>query len=84
MVPNQSCSRERILHSNKNETDEVMDIMFAMEQEFEERENEAKQDFQSLRDEIKNKVIMISLICQIWFIVRPVRSITALQCMTRI
>ncbi|XP_065055423.1 dynein regulatory complex subunit 2-like [Rhopilema esculentum] len=47
--------REKILKQHKAETDEIMDIMFAMEHEFEERENDAKQEFQSLRDEIKNK-----------------------------
>ena len=31
-------------------------MVFAMEHEFEERETDAKQEFQSLRDEIKNKV----------------------------
>ena len=36
---------------------DIQDIMFAMEEEWNELENEAKQDFQSLRDEIKNKVI---------------------------
>jgi len=48
---------ERALISNqhKRETDEVMDIIFAMEQEFEEAEAEAKSEFTSLRDEIKNK-----------------------------
>ena len=30
--------------------------MFAMEQNFTDRENEAKSDFHSMRDEIKNKV----------------------------
>ena len=36
---------------------DIQDIMFAMEEEWNELENEAKQDFQSLRDEIKNKVM---------------------------
>ena len=44
------------MKNHKGETNEIMDIVFAMEQECEERENEAKQEFQSLRDEIKNKV----------------------------
>lgn len=47
--------RERVLKQHKIETDEIMDVMFAMEHEFEERQNDAKQEFQSLRDEIKNK-----------------------------
>lgn len=44
------------MKQHKIETDEIMDVMFAMEHEFEERQNDAKQEFQSLRDEIKNKV----------------------------
>ena len=51
-----SVDRERILKQHKAETDEIMDVVFAMEHEFEERETDAKQEFQSLRDEIKNKV----------------------------
>ena len=47
-----------ISNQHKKETDEVMDIIFAMEQEFEEAEAEAKSEFTSLRDEIKNKVII--------------------------
>ena len=50
--------REKILKQHRAETDEILDIMFAMEHEFEERENDAKQEFQSLRDEIKNKVTL--------------------------
>lgn len=40
---------------------DIQDIMFAMEEEWNELENDAKQDFQSLRDEIKNKVM-----CQLY------------------
>lgn len=36
---------------------DIQDIVFAMEEEWNELESEAKQDFQSLRDEIKNKVM---------------------------
>lgn len=35
---------------------EIEDIMFAMEQQFEESEADARQEFHSIRDEIKNKV----------------------------
>ena len=35
---------------------DIQDIMFAMEEEWNEQESDAKQEFQSLRDEIKNKV----------------------------
>ena len=45
-----------MMKRHKSETDEIMDIMFTMEDEFEERQNDARQEFQSLRDEIKNKV----------------------------
>ena len=48
--------RESIMKQHKAETDEIMDIMFTMEDEFEERLCDARQEFQSLRDEIKNKV----------------------------
>ena len=34
---------------------ELSDVMIGMEQQFEERESEARAEFQSLRDEIKNK-----------------------------
>ena len=44
-----------IIENHTREMDEIMDIIFAMEQEFEESESEARQDFHSLRDEIKNK-----------------------------
>jgi len=40
------------------EMNEIEDIMFAMEQHFEESEADARQEFHSLRDEIKNKVIL--------------------------
>ena len=44
-----------IIQNHQKEMDEIMDIIFAMEQEFEESESEARQDFHSMRDEIKNK-----------------------------
>jgi len=47
--------RAQIISQHKRETEEIMDIIFAMEQEFEEAETEARQEFTSLRDEIKNK-----------------------------
>ena len=42
---------------------DIQDIMFAMEEERNELENDAKQDFQSLRDEIKNKVTVSGKVC---------------------
>lgn len=37
----------------------LQDVIFAMEQNHSEREADARQDFQSMRDEIKNKVCLI-------------------------
>ena len=48
--------REMLVRQNQKELTELQDIIFAMEQEFAERENEAKNEFQSIRDELKNKV----------------------------
>ena len=48
--------RTTMLEEHNREMTELQDIMFAMEQNFNDRENEAKSDFQSMRDEIKNKV----------------------------
>lgn len=47
--------RMKIVNQQRREMHDVQDIMFAMEEEWNELENDAKQDFQSLRDEIKNK-----------------------------
>ena len=55
LIINLAC-RSAIMQQHKKSMDEIMDIIFAMEQEFEEAETEAKQEFHSLRDEIKNKV----------------------------
>jgi len=49
--------RMKIVSQQRREMHDIQDIMFAMEEEWNELENEAKQDFQSLRDEIKNKVL---------------------------
>ncbi|KXJ28944.1 dynein regulatory complex subunit 2 [Exaiptasia diaphana] len=49
--------REKIQYQHKKEMHDIQDINFAMEEEWNEQESEAKQDFQSLRDEIKNKNI---------------------------
>ena len=43
---------------HKREIERLRDIIFAMEQNNIERETDAKQEFQSIRDEIKNKVRM--------------------------
>ena len=45
-----------MIDQHNSEMNDIADILFAMEQNFNERENEAKSEFQSMRDEIKNKV----------------------------
>ena len=45
-----------MIDQHNSEMSDIADILFAMEQNFQERENEAKSEFQSMRDEIKNKV----------------------------
>ena len=47
-----------MVEQHTKEMTELTDIMFAMEQNFNEKEGEAKSEFQSMRDEIKNKVHM--------------------------
>lgn len=47
--------RAKIIAQHKQEITDIQDIIFAMEQENQEHENEMKQEFQSFRDEIKNK-----------------------------
>ena len=49
--------RNMTIEQHTKEMLELQDVMFAMEQNFTERENDAKSDFQSMRDEIKNKVL---------------------------
>lgn len=48
--------RAMIIDHHRQEMNDIQDILFAMEENASERENEARQEFQSLRDEIKNKV----------------------------
>ena len=45
-----------LIEQHNMEMNDIADILFAMDQNFQERENEAKSEFQSMRDEIKNKV----------------------------
>jgi len=47
--------RRFLIEQHTQEVSDLQDIMFAMEQNFNERENDAKSEFQSQRDEIKNK-----------------------------
>ena len=48
MIVSLAC-RSAIMQQHKKSMDEIMDIIFAMEQEFEEAETEAKQEFHSFR-----------------------------------
>jgi hypothetical protein len=48
--------RQAIIAQHKQEITDIQDIIFAMEQENQEQDIEMKQEFQSYRDEIKNKV----------------------------
>ncbi|XP_046351485.2 dynein regulatory complex subunit 2-like [Haliotis rufescens] len=47
--------REMLVEQHTQEMTDIDDILFAMDQNFQEAENEAKSEFQSMRDEIKNK-----------------------------
>lgn len=49
---------ERLMMIEKHlqEINDLADIMFAMDQNFQDRENDARSEYQSMRDEIKNKV----------------------------
>ncbi|XP_005090934.1 dynein regulatory complex subunit 2 isoform X1 [Aplysia californica] len=47
--------RAMLIDQHNIEMNDIADILFAMDQNFQERENEAKSEFQSMRDEIKNK-----------------------------
>lgn len=48
--------KELIADCHSHEIDKIQDTMFALEENHIESENEAKQEFHSLRDEVKNKV----------------------------
>jgi len=50
-----SKEREMISMLHKDEVKQLQDTMFAMEQNHLEKETEARQEFQSIRDDIKNK-----------------------------
>ena len=56
-----STEREKMMKSHQFECNDLQDIMFAMEQEFNEMKTEALHDFQSQKDEIKNKVRLICI-----------------------
>ena len=48
--------RKMMVEQHQAEMTELQDIMFAMEQNFTDRENDARSEFQSMRDEITSKV----------------------------
>ncbi|CAG5130004.1 unnamed protein product, partial [Candidula unifasciata] len=47
--------RSIFIEQHTNDMSNIADIIFAMEENFETRENEARAEFQSMQDEIKNK-----------------------------
>nr|CAB3228657.1 coiled-coil domain-containing protein 65 [Phallusia mammillata] len=47
--------RQLINQCHKHEMQHLQDVIFAMEQNHQEKESDARQEFQSMRDEIKNK-----------------------------
>jgi len=47
--------QNHIVHSHDEEMKRLQDILFAMEQTFQERSQDARQDFHSSQDEIKNR-----------------------------
>lgn len=49
--------RKMMIEQHQAEMTELQDIMFAMEQNFTDRENDARSEFQSMRDEITSKNI---------------------------
>ena len=53
--------RAMLIEQHNVEMNDIADILFAMDQNFQERESEAKSEFQSMRDEIKNKVGILSI-----------------------
>lgn len=55
--------RAIMIDQHNVEMNDIADILFAMEQNFQDKENEAKSEFQSMTDEIRNKVCCILLCC---------------------
>ena len=58
--------RDLVEGCHKDEIQRLQDVLFAMEQNHQEKEAEARQDFQSMRDEIKNKVVHIHIIHKLY------------------
>ena len=52
--------RQLTMQMHHAEMKKLQDVLFAMDYNHTEQENEAKQEFQSLRDDIKNKVFEIN------------------------
>lgn len=61
--------RSIMVDQHNIEMNDIADILFAMEQNFQDRENEAKSEFQSMTDEIRNKVrsILSRLTHCVWY-----------------
>src|SRR6218665_3912357 len=49
-----------LIRKHEEDVTRLQDIMYAMDQNFMEKEMEMKADFQSTRDEIKNRVIALN------------------------
>jgi len=58
--------RAIMIDQHNAEMNDIADILFAMDQNYQEREAEAKSEFQSMRDEIKNKVHVIVVYSLAW------------------
>jgi len=58
--------RQLINECHQSELQHLQDIMFAMEQNHQEKEADARGEFQSMRDEIKNKVDTKDFFCYDW------------------
>ena len=54
--------RQMLISRHEHETKDLADVMYAMELRHTERETEAKHEFQSLMDELKNKVLFTVLL----------------------
>ena len=54
--------RQAMISKHESEGKDLSDVLYAMELRYTEREAEARQEFQSLMDELKNKVCVQSLV----------------------
>ncbi len=56
-----------MLAHHNHEMKELQDILYAMKLTYTERERDAAHSFESLMDELKNKVYRTRLSAQIWY-----------------